>query len=171
MIDYISSLTPPPANPAQFIPPQMASQLGRGLKVPTSMLDDETWATCEGKEKVEQDMLICLATPVNRRLGQSDYGSILPHMVFGELTDDLLIEMQTRTREALKAWVPQITVNVVKAFSLADPTNSDNAAVVMVGYTIKATAFQGQLAVTVGNDGVKFSPNVFTVNGQQIIKE
>ena len=168
--DYSPILTPPQVNPANFLPDAIARQYGVGLALPPTQVNSGQWLTNTGKARIEQDMLVCLATPVNRRLGQADYGSELPYEVFSEMTQVGQMELQSKTRDALEKWVPQVAVVKVTCSSVLDPLTNSNAALIIVQYNIKGTGIVNNLALIGGNDGVQFAPEYFTVNGLPIIQ-
>lgn len=168
--DYRPILTPPQPNPASYIPEDVEAKLGSGVALPRVMTSKSTVRIAKGKEKVEQDILCCLACPVNRRLGQADYGSILPYQLFSRITREDLTEIRSKTRDSITDCVPQITVQQVFASSIKDPETTNNSVLLIVLYTIKGTAALGKIGIISGPDGVKRAPEHFTVEGVPLIQ-
>ena len=171
-VNYRQAVNPPPALPSPVVPAALAAQLGSGLALPP-VITNNVFQLATGVQKVNQDILCCLATAVNRRMGQCDYGSELPYMTFGLLTQELAIEMQRTVNESLAQWVPQINlVNVsVSTYGTAAGAvlNDNNQALIIVQYYIKGTSALNTVKIVSGNDGVVFDPASFTVNGVPIV--
>ena len=167
-ISYRQQLNPPAPMATPNVPTVLQNQLGSGIKLPPQIVNNVTQIS-SGTDKVKQDMLSCLAVPVNRRMGQCDYGSELPYMIFAQITQEFVIEIQRAVQESLTQWVPQINVVSVAVADYTDPITNQDQVLVIVQYTIKGTNSLDFIGVVSGNDGVVFAPEGFTVNGVPFI--
>lgn len=167
-ISYRNNQKPIPL-PSPFIPEELSRRLGSGIAVPLSFNPiSKQWDTVSGADKVKQNILVCLRTPINRRLGQADYGSELPLMIFEEVTQKLRQqEMIRATRKALEQWVPNIIIENV----LVDVDSlNNNIVVILIEYMIAGSTVLQSLKVAIADDSVQLPPNTFKINGRQLIK-
>ena len=155
---------PPRPTPSPYVPKILAGKLGSGMAIPMSIFQNQ-WQIINGEAKVQQDMVAVIITPVDRRLGQPDFGSMIPYMIHEQYTRTLQREMINKTKEALLRWVPQILVETVTV-DLIPPSN----VIIAVTYLVKGTSAFNILKLSLSQDGTaEIDPTTFTINGQQII--
>lgn len=126
----------------------------------------QTWDVVAGEAKVKQNIYTCLRTPIDRRLGQADYGSELPYMIFEEFTQVLRHEMIRATKGALSLWVPQIMINNV----IVD-TNllQEHVVIILIEYVIRGTSATQTIKIAIGGDDVQLPPDIFHINNRPLI--
>lgn len=99
--------------PVKDVPPELISRLPRGLALPPTIISNR-WQTLSGLSKVEQDMFVTLQTPPGSHLGQPDFGSMVPYMLFEGGDDVDRPFLRSTIKLALATWMGGvITVNEV----------------------------------------------------------
>ncbi|PWI80490.1 baseplate assembly protein [Enterobacter sp. CGMCC 5087] len=80
---------------------------------------------------IQQSVTDILTTPKGTRLMLRDYGSDVPAMIDGPLTDSLRLRVIAATYEALTAWEPRISLSSVTTRSEKGATQ-----VIVKGYSL-----------------------------------
>lgn len=166
-VDYSKVLSRRPTL-AQNLSPDMKAKIGGGLRLPLLMENSGMWWTRSGQGKVKQSIYTILTTPVGRRLGQPDFGSELPYLIFQGINAALLnSDLVQATQNALKAWEPRILVNQV--ICTQDPTGL-NQVRIAINYTYKGTQAQDNFTLVVSqSDELQFTSADFQINGSSFL--
>lgn len=165
-IDYTKTLTQKtsaqtPA-PTVNIPDELQKRYGQGLSQ-TFTRNELGFNTKVGVNKVLQNIMVCLTTPVGRRMDQPDFGSMLYYLLHEAKTRDLKDELEQATEEALKAFIPQIIVERVDV----DYTYK-NVVVIILQFLFKGTTKKEVVDIRLTmNDAQVFSASIFSYNGNR----
>lgn len=163
-IDYTKVLTQRssakvPA-PTVNIPDELQKRYGQGLSQ-TFTRNEVGFNTKIGVNKVLQNIMVCLTTPVGRRMDQPDYGSMLYYLLYEAKTKDLKDELEQATINSLKAFIPQIIVEQVDI----DYTYND-VVVIILQFLFKGTTKKEVVDIRLSmNDAKVFSASIFSYNG------
>jgi phage baseplate assembly protein W len=121
----------------------MASEFtGVGWRFP--ILPDPTGSLgyMAGDANVEQSLRLLLLTELGQRVMRPDFGCKAGRLVFAPGSVQMLGQLETAVREAIRDWEPRIELQSVRAETQPrDPTRVD----VVVAYTVRATNTRGNL--------------------------
>ena len=92
MITYGTTINPRATKPVSFIPDAVQATLGQGLAEPLTLVNNK-WAVLNGVSKVQQNIYWAIMTPVGVSLGQPDFGSLFPRLLFESMTPILQAQM------------------------------------------------------------------------------
>jgi len=149
-------------NLVQNIPAELENRLGSEFYFPMELRDSK-WRMAKGVERINQAIAITLKTPIGRHFNQPDFGSLLPWMIFEQYDKSFIREIDVYVRQALKIWVPNITVLRADI----DPKDIANGMVhVIVVYRINGTNGEERVKVSLRHDDqIKQDPSIFTIGG------
>lgn len=149
---------------ARSVPEQLARKLGSGIRLPVNIVNNK-WDVIDGTQKVKQDIYVALATPVKTRLGQADFGSMIPFYCFEPFTALIASQIENAAWDALTIWVPQITV---KDIFVDDSAANDHVANLIIKYVIKGTSALDDVSIVLASpDTVQLPPGRFVIGGRQ----
>lgn len=149
------------------IPVLLNKQLGSGLKVPLNIINN-VWDVASGADKVRQDVVIAVLTPVGRRFIFPSYGTTVPFLMFEEWTGLLDSQIVDIVTTALNTWMPTIS-NVQVAVDLTNIAN--NTMGIAIFYTIKGTAASDSLEIVLYNGlSTQLPASSFKVNQRFIFR-
>lgn len=110
--------------------------VGTGWHFPLRTGPSGRFATAGGTDKLEQAMLLVLATYPGERMMRPDFGSRLRDFVFRPITLDTVAEVSHEVRSALSRWEPRVVVEDVDA----SPVPGQGGLLhITVGYTVRET--------------------------------
>jgi phage baseplate assembly protein W len=116
--------------------------LGIGWKFPLQVTPNGKIAQARAEQRVEESILLILATARGERPMLPDFGCGIHDLVFAENNSGTITLVVHLAREALVKYEPRIDVLEVHAESTAD---SPNVLLIRVHYRIRATNAIGNL--------------------------
>lgn len=149
------------------IPVELAKRLGSGLAVPL-VLNNNSWNLAQGADKVRQDVMLAVMTPVGRRFVYPSFGSEVPYLMFEQFDSLLETEIIETTLNAVKNWVPTVT-NVSVAVDSTQIAN--NTLQIEIFYTIIGTNAKDSVQIILYNSpNQQLPPGNFMINNQYIFQ-
>tara|TARA_E500000331_G_C17019817_1_gene610233 strand:- start:262 stop:687 length:426 start_codon:yes stop_codon:yes gene_type:complete len=85
------------------------------------------------KEQASSNLKNLLLTNKGERVGQPDFGSEIPNILFEPITDDIGNSIETAINEAVTQWLPYISIQNV---FVNLPEDNPNSIVVQVEFTV-----------------------------------
>ena len=82
-------------------------------------VDATTGKALEGLAHLRQSVRDILTTPLGSRVMRRDYGSRLFDLVDAPLNEQTVVDLYAATAEALQRWEPRLSVQQVKARTIA----------------------------------------------------
>ena len=132
--------------------PQERRFLGIGWKFPLQVTPNGKIAQARAEQRVEESILLILATARGERPMLPDFGCGIHDLVFSENNAGTIALVVHMVRESLVKYEPRVDVLDVLAESTAD---SPNLLLIRVNYRIRATNAIGNLVyqfyITVGH--------------------
>jgi len=122
--------------------PQDRRFLGIGWKFPLQVTPNGRIAQARAEQRIEESILLILATARGERPMRPDFGCGIHDLVFSENNAGAIALIVHMVREALVKYEPRVDVLDVLADSTAD---SPNLLVIRVNYRIRATNAIGNL--------------------------
>jgi phage baseplate assembly protein W len=122
--------------------PQTRRFLGIGWKFPLQVTPNGRIAQARAEQRVEESILLILATAPGERAMLPDFGCGIHDLVFAENNSTTITLVVHLVREALVKYEPRIDVLDVNADSTID---SPNLLLIRLNYRIRATNAIGNL--------------------------
>ena len=116
--------------------------LGVGWKFPLQVTPNGRIASARAEQRVEESILLILATAAGERPMLQDFGCGIHDLVFSENDSRTIALVVHLVREALTRYEPRIDVLDVQAESTID---APNVLLIRVNYRIRATNAIGNL--------------------------
>tara|TARA_B100000902_G_C27275819_1_gene898801 strand:- start:1399 stop:1824 length:426 start_codon:yes stop_codon:yes gene_type:complete len=85
------------------------------------------------KEQAASNLKNLLLTSKGERMGQPDFGSDLPDILFEPITDGIGSAIETTINEAVTQWLPYLTIQNV---FVTTPEESPNSVMVQIEFTV-----------------------------------
>lgn len=151
--------------PSVQIPQGLEDLLGRGLAAPV-LIFNNSWGTVKGLDKVKQNMYVTIATPVGRHFRNPDFGSLIPYMVFAQLTTKLADEIRVQVKKAIEVWLPYVLLSTVEVTS-----TEDNLVNIGIRFRVKGSSELESVVIYLANpDTTQIDPNVFSINSRSFFR-
>lgn len=110
--------------------------LGVGWAFPPCETNMGATAIAAYEEDVHEAILLILSTDWGERVMRPDFGAGLRSFVFGELSQTMLQQIQTRVKESLVKWEPRIDVEKVNV--TIDP-DKQGCLLISITYLVRVT--------------------------------
>ena len=89
--------------------------------------------TCRLKEQASSNLKNLLLTNKGERVGQPDFGSEIPNILFEPITDDIGNSIETAVNEAVTQWLPYISIQNI---FVNLPESNPNSIIVQIEFTV-----------------------------------
>lgn len=85
------------------------------------------------KEQASSNLKNLLLTNKGERVGQPDFGSEIPNILFEPITDDIGNSIETAVNEAVTQWLPYISIQNI---FVNLPESNPNSIIVQIEFTV-----------------------------------
>jgi len=168
-IQYFQKPQPLRPIPINTVPAALEAKLGSGLAFPAQVIQN-VWKLAKGLDKVKQNILVALFTPVGRRFIRPDYGSLLLYLLFENYDDLIHDELIQATVTCLQTHLAQQIK--VGAVLIDESMLANNSIIIDISYQILGSMATDKLRIGYllqESDSVVFPPDVFVINGRQVL--